>query len=232
DPIKIQQLQNQIRLEQESGQWYRHQQQPDHHQHPPSSPSFPPPPSFQELESSQFVTSPVPMSILNSHTSPAMQSSSSFNYARPKQFIAAQNISPASGYVTPSSGSSTSSLPSPMSPTASQKQFGRVPVAPFSQQFAPEGEYAWSPSSPSPPPPPPPVFSPTATYPVCDSFPLPPPPPPPLPSLSSPSHSLSPTPRFPNSGQSPAAFLSSMLPSQPPPISVNSLGLPKGVTPP
>ncbi|XP_064273733.1 palladin isoform X7 [Passer domesticus] len=172
------------------------------------------------------------MSILNSHTSPTMQSSGSFNYARPKQFIAAQNISPASGYVTPSSGSSTSSLPSPMSPTASQKQFGRVPVPPFSQQFAPEGEYAWSPSSPSPPPPPPPVFSPTATYPVCDSFPLPPPPPPPLPSLSSPSHSLSPTPRFPNSSQSPAAFLSSMLPSQPPPISVNALGLPKGVTPP
>ncbi|NXE74298.1 PALLD protein, partial [Cochlearius cochlearius] len=196
DPLKIQQLQNQIRLEQESGQWYRHQQQPDHHQNPPSSPSFPPPPSFQELESSSSVTSPVPMSILNSHTSPTMQSSSSFNYARPKQFIAAQNISPASGYVTPSSGSSTSSLPSPMSPTASQKQFGRVPVPPFSQQFAPEGEYAWSPSSPSPPPPPPPVFSPTATYP------------------------------------SPAAFLSSMLPSQPPPISVNALGLPKGVTPP
>uniref|UniRef100_A0A8U7MNB6 Palladin n=1 Tax=Corvus moneduloides TaxID=1196302 RepID=A0A8U7MNB6_CORMO len=151
----------------------------------------------------QSAISPVPMSILNSHTSPTMQSSSSFNYARPKQFIAAQNISPAS-----------------------------VPVPPFSQQFAPEGEYAWSPSSPSPPPPPPPVFSPTATYPVCDSFPLPPPPPPPLPSLSSPSHSLSPTPRFPNSSQSPAAFLSSMLPSQPPPISVNALGLPKGVTPP
>ncbi|NWV23701.1 PALLD protein, partial [Origma solitaria] len=196
DPKKIQQLQNQIRLEQESGQWYRHQQQPDHQQHPPTSPSFPPPPSFQELEPSQSVPSPVPMSILNSHTSPTMQSSGSFNYARPKQFIAAQNISPASGYVTPSSGSSTSSLPSPLSPTASQKQFGRVPVPPFSQQFAPEGEYAWSPSSPSPPPPPPPVFSPTATYP------------------------------------SPAAFLSSMLPSQPPPISVNALGLPKGVTPP
>ncbi|NWQ74092.1 PALLD protein, partial [Columbina picui] len=203
DPIKIQQLQNQIRLEQESVQRHRHQQQPDHHQHPPSSPSFPPPPSFQELEASQSVTSPVPMSILNSHTSPTMQSSGSFNYARPKQFIAAQNISPASGYVTPSSGSSTSSLPSPMSPTASQKQFGRVPVPPFSQQFAPEGEYAWSPSSPSPPPPPPPVFSPAATYPA-----------------------------FPNSGQSPAAFLSSMLPSQPPPVSVNALGLPKGVTPP
>ncbi|XP_005309792.2 palladin isoform X2 [Chrysemys picta bellii] len=230
DPLKLQQLQNQIRLEQEGGQRYHHHQQ---HQNPPPSPPFPPPPSFQELVSCQSVTSPVQMSILNSHTSPTMQSSSTFNYARPKQFIAAQNISPASGYVTPSSGSSTSSLPSPMSPTASQKQFGRAPVPPFSQPFAPEGEYLWSPSSSSPPPPPPPVFSPTATFSVSDSFPLPPPPPPPLPSsVSSPSRSLSPTARFSNSSQSPAAFLSSMLPSQPPPISVNALGLPKGVMPP
>ncbi|XP_074849149.1 palladin isoform X2 [Carettochelys insculpta] len=230
DPIKLQQLQNQIRLEQEGGQRYHHHQQ---HQNPPPSPPFPPPPSFQELVSSQSVTSPVQMSVLNSHTSPTMQSSSTFNYARPKQFIAAQNISPASGYITPSSGSSTSSLPSPMSPTASQKQFGRTPVPPFSQPFAPEGEYLWSPSSSSPPPPPPPVFSPTATFSVSDSFPLPPPPPPPLPSsVSSPSHSLSPTARFPNSSQSPAAFLSSMLPSQPLPVSVNALGLPKGVMPP
>ncbi|KYO46221.1 palladin isoform A [Alligator mississippiensis] len=38
--------------------------------------------------------------------------------------------------------------------------------------------------------------------------------------------------RFSNSNQSPAAFLSSMLPSQPPPVPVNALGLPKGVTPP
>uniref|UniRef100_A0A8C3T7W2 Palladin n=1 Tax=Chelydra serpentina TaxID=8475 RepID=A0A8C3T7W2_CHESE len=159
DPLKLQQLQNQIRLEQEGGQ-------------------------------RQSVSSPVQMSVLNSHTSPTMQSSSTFNYARPKQFIAAQNISPAS-------------------------------------------EYLWSPSSSSPPPPPPPVFSPTATFSVSDSFPLPPPPPPPLPSsVSSPSRSLSPTGRFSNSSQSPAAFLSSMLPSQPPPVSVNALGLPKGVMPP
>ncbi|XP_014430392.2 palladin isoform X3 [Pelodiscus sinensis] len=227
DPLKLQQLQNQIRLEQESGHRHHHHQQ---HQNPPPSPPFPPPPSFQELVSSQ---SPVQMSILNSHTSPTMQPSSTFNYARPKQFIAAQNISPASGYVTPSSGSSTSSLPSPMSPTASQKQFGRAPVPPFSQPFAPEGEYMWSPSSSSPPPPPPPVFSPTATFSVSDSFPLPPPPPPLLPSsVPSPSHSLSPTARFSTSNQSPAAFLSSMLPSQPPPVSVNALGLPKGVMPP
>ncbi|XP_044286643.1 palladin isoform X2 [Varanus komodoensis] len=220
DPLRIQQLQNQIRLEKEAGQW----------SHQPLSPTFPPPPSVQELESSHSASSPGQMSVLNSHSAPTMQSSSSFNYARPKQFIAAQNISPASSYVTPSSGSSTASLPSPLSPTASQKQFGRTSVPPFSQPFSPEGEYPWS---PSPPPPPPPVFSPTSTFSVTDCFPLPPPPPPPLPaSAPSPSRSLSPTSRFSNSGQSPAAFLSSMLPSQPPPVSVNALGLPKGVTPP
>nr|XP_028599856.1 palladin isoform X2 [Podarcis muralis] len=229
DPLRLQQLQNQIRLEKESAQWCP-QQQAGFHQTLPLSPTFPPPPSFQELESSHSATSPGQMSVLNSHSATAMQSSGSFNYARPKQFIAAQNISPASSYVTPSSGSSTSSLPSPMSPTASQKQFGRTSAPSFSQPFAPEGEYPWS---PSPPPPPPPVFSPTSSFPATDFFPLPPPPPPPLPtSVPSPSGSLSPTSRFSNSGQSPAAFLSSMLPSQPPPISVNALGLPKGVTPP
>ncbi|XP_054845752.1 palladin isoform X2 [Eublepharis macularius] len=231
DPLRLQQLQNQIRLEKEASQC-SHQQQ-GFYQSLPSSPSFPPPPSFQELESSHSIVPPVQMSILNSHSAPTMQSSSSFNYARPKQFIAAQNISPASSYMTPSSGSSTSSLPSPMSPTSSQKQFGRTSIPPFSQPFVPEGEYPWSTSSPSPPPPPPPVFSPTTTFSVADSFPLPPPPPPPLPtSVPSPSRSLSPTSRFSNSSQSPAAFLSSMLPSQPPPVAVNALGLPKGVTPP
>uniref|UniRef100_A0A8C6XXK8 Palladin n=1 Tax=Naja naja TaxID=35670 RepID=A0A8C6XXK8_NAJNA len=172
DPLRIQQLQNQIRLEKEAD-------------HLPLSPTFLPPSSFQELESSHS-PSPVQMSVLNSHSTPAMQTSSSFNYARPKQFIAAQNISPAPSY------------------------------------------YPWS---PSPPPPPPPVFSPTSTFSVVDSFPLPPPPPPLPASVPSPSHSFSPTSRLSSSSQSPAAFLSSMLPSQPPPMSVNALGLPKSVTP-
>ncbi|XP_030047432.1 palladin isoform X4 [Microcaecilia unicolor] len=165
------------------------------------------------------------MNAVSSHNSPGMQPASSFNYARPKQFIAAQSVSPASGYVTPSSGSSTSSLPSPMSPPSTQKQFGRMPVPPFSQPFAHEGDPFWSPSSPSPPPPPPPVISPTSSYGISDSYSLPPPPPP-L-SVASPS----PTSRFSNSSQSPAAFLSSMLPSQQSPASLNALGLPKGVTP-
>uniref|UniRef100_A0A452QC53 Palladin, cytoskeletal associated protein n=1 Tax=Ursus americanus TaxID=9643 RepID=A0A452QC53_URSAM len=53
---------------------------------------------------------------------PPLLSSGSFNYARPKQFIAAQNLGPASGHGTPASSPSSSSLPSPMSPTL--KQFG------------------------------------------------------------------------------------------------------------
>ncbi|XP_075467793.1 palladin isoform X2 [Ascaphus truei] len=231
DSKTIQQLQNQIRQEQEVAVW---QQQAILQQNSPPSPSFPLPPSLQELEASQFSTSQVPMSILNSHSSPAMQPASSFNYARPKQFIAAQNMSPASGYVSLSSGSSTSSLPSPMSPSTPQKLFGRVPVPPFSQPFAQEGEQFWSPTSSSPPPPPPPVISPTANYCASDLFPLPPPPPPLPVSVPSPIYSPypSPTGRPPGSSHSPAAFLSSMLPSQPSPISFNELGLPKGVMPP
>ncbi|XP_073896851.1 palladin isoform X21 [Macaca fascicularis] len=166
------------------------------------------------------------MSALASRSAPAMQSSGSFNYARPKQFIAAQNLGPASGHGTPASSPSSSSLPSPMSPTP--RQFGRAPMPPFAQPFGAEPEAPWGSSSPSPPPPPPPVFSPTAAFPVPDVFPLPPPPPP-LPSPGQASH-CSPATRFGHS-QTPAAFLSALLPSQPPPAAVNALGLPKGVTP-
>ncbi|XP_012512571.1 PREDICTED: palladin [Propithecus coquereli] len=148
------------------------------------------------------------MSALASRAAAAMQSSGSFNYARPKQFIAAQSRGPASGHGTPASSPGSSSLPSPMSPTP--KQFGRAP--PFAE---PEGP--WGPSSlslsPSPPPPPPPAFSPGPAFAGPDVFP--PPPPPPLPSP----------------GPTPAAFLSALLPSQPPPAAVNALGLPRGVTP-
>ncbi|XP_066429645.1 palladin isoform X1 [Eleutherodactylus coqui] len=230
DSQTLLQLQNQIRQEKESAA-LKHQTSLQHST--PSSPSFPPPPTIQELEASQFFSSPAQMSILNSHSSPAMQPASSFNYARPKQFIAAQNMSSTPGFVTPSSGSSTSSLPSPTS--TPQKQLGKAPVPPFSHPFPPEGEQFWSPTSSSPPPPPPPVMSPTANYSSQDHFPLPPPPPPPLPvsgSSSSYSPCLSPTTRGSNSGHSPAAYLSSMLPSQPLPASFNELGLPKGVMPP
>lgn len=229
DSNTLLQLQNQIRLEKESA---ASKQQASLQLSTPPSPSFPPPPSFQELEASQSIIPPVQMSVLNSHSSPAMQPASSFNYARPKQFIAAQNMSSVPGYTTPSSGSSTSSIPSPISPSTPQRQFNRVPVQPFSQPFTAEGEQFWSPSSSSPPPPPPPVLSPTANYSIQDSFPLPPPPPPPLPvSAPSPSYSPSQSPTTRGSSHNPAAFLSSMLPSQPSPVSFNELGLPKGVMP-
>ncbi|XP_005556326.3 palladin isoform X5 [Macaca fascicularis] len=222
DPLKIQQLQNQIRLEQEAGA----RQPPPAQRSAPPSPPFPPPPAFPELAACTPPASPEPMSALASRSAPAMQSSGSFNYARPKQFIAAQNLGPASGHGTPASSPSSSSLPSPMSPTP--RQFGRAPMPPFAQPFGAEPEAPWGSSSPSPPPPPPPVFSPTAAFPVPDVFPLPPPPPP-LPSPGQASH-CSPATRFGHS-QTPAAFLSALLPSQPPPAAVNALGLPKGVTP-
>ncbi|XP_009206100.3 palladin isoform X5 [Papio anubis] len=222
DPLKIQQLQNQIRLEQEAGA----RQPPPAPRSAPPSPPFPPPPAFPELAACTPPASPEPMSALASRSAPAMQSSGSFNYARPKQFIAAQNLGPASGHGTPASSPSSSSLPSPMSPTP--RQFGRAPMPPFAQPFGAEPEAPWGSSSPSPPPPPPPVFSPTAAFPVPDVFPLPPPPPP-LPSPGQASH-CSPATRFGHS-QTPAAFLSALLPSQPPPAAVNALGLPKGVTP-
>ncbi|XP_023410740.2 palladin [Loxodonta africana] len=212
DALQIQQLQNQIRLEREaSGPWSA-----------PPSPPFPPPPASPELAACASPTSPEPMSALASRAAPAMQSSGTFNYARPKQFIAAQNLGPASGHGTPASSPSSSSLPSPMSPTL--KQFGRAPVPPFAQPFgAAEAEAPWGPSSP-PPPPPPPVFSPTTAFPVPEVFP----PPPPLPGPGS--HCPSPGARY-SHGQAPAVFLSALLPSQPQPVAVNALGLPKGVTP-
>ncbi|XP_006896723.1 PREDICTED: palladin [Elephantulus edwardii] len=220
DPLKIQQLQNQIRLEQEASAL----------RSAPPSPPFPPPPAFPELAACAPPAAAEPMSALASRGAPAMQSSGSFNYARPKQFIAAQNLGPASGHGTPTSSPSSSSLPSPMSPTL--KQFGRAPLPPFAQPFGAEVEAPWGPSSPSPPPPPPPppppVFSPTAAFSAPEVFPLPSPPPPLL--LSSGSHCSSPVARY-SHGQTPAGFLSSLLPSQPQPVAVNALGLPKGVTP-
>ncbi|KAE8294491.1 Palladin SIH002 Sarcoma antigen NY-SAR-77 [Larimichthys crocea] len=211
---QLKQLQDQILLEQqEAANWQQQQQQqeqqsqevpPPPHQPPqevpppaPPSPPLPPPPSFQELESNA-----------------AMQAST-FNYARPKQFIAAQ-----------SSGSSESSLPSPLSPTTPHKSFSRVIVPPFTKAGSVE-----SPSSPSFPPPPPPFLSSSnlssPSGPAQD-FPLPPPPPPlpvssPGSDMSSPFSSIPPSPA--------STFLSSVLPSTPSSPgspTVNALGLPKG----
>ncbi|XP_043918511.1 palladin isoform X2 [Protopterus annectens] len=226
DPLQIQKLQNQIRLEQEGFVW---QQDSVLQTNPPPSPPLPPPPSFQELESSQLLSPTAQMNVLNTHSPSTMQPTSTFNYARPKQFIAAQNIGPSSGYVTPSSGSSSSSLPSPMSPSTPQKQFNRVILPAYQQQYSNEGDTLYPPSSPSPPPPPPPVFSPPASF-AQDNFPLPPPPPPLPPTTPPSSYSPCSSDRMsPFASHTPSAFLSSILPSQP--ISPINTRLPKGVTP-
>nr|XP_020486734.1 palladin isoform X1 [Labrus bergylta] len=221
---QLKQLQDQILLEQQEAANWQQQldqhnqeappppQQPPQEELPPAPPSppLPPPPSFQELESNT-----------------TMQAST-FNYARPKQFIAAQSPGIGSGYITQSSGSSGSSLSSPLSPPASHKSFSRVPMPPFTKAGSVE-----SPSSPSFPPPPPPFLSssnlPSPSGPAQD-FP-PPPPPPPLPVSMSPAYSDMSSP-FSSVPPSPASsFLSSVLPSTPStpgsPI-VNALGLPKG----
>ncbi|XP_034737029.1 palladin isoform X8 [Etheostoma cragini] len=217
---QLKQLQDQILLEQQEAVSWQQQEHPSQEIPPPPqqqeapppappSPPLPPPPSFQELESST-----------------AMQAST-FNYARPKQFIAAQSPGGA-GYITQSSGSSGSSLSSPLSPPTSHKPFTRVTVPPFTKASSVE-----SPSSPSFPPPPPPFFSSSnlssPSGPGQDFPPPPPPPPPPVsmsPALSDMSSPFSSVPPSPAS-----SFLSSVLPSTPSSPSspiVNALGLPKG----
>ncbi|XP_019904661.3 palladin isoform X3 [Esox lucius] len=217
---QLKQLQDQILLEQqEAASWIQQQEQevpsPQPQEVPsPPSPPLPPPPSFQELESS------------------AMQTST-FNYARPKQFIAAQSpggTGPVGGYVTQSSGSSGSSLTSPLSPPTSHKPFTRVTMPAFSKGSSVESH---SPSSPSFPPPPPPFLSnQSMSSPAGHSQDFPPPPPPPPPPCSSvlsysPAHSNSSSP-FTSMPQSPAGYLASVLPATPTSPSVNALGLPKG----
>ncbi|XP_067885364.1 palladin isoform X1 [Heterodontus francisci] len=223
DPLRLQQLQNQILLEQQGETSWQSQQA----FHLPQCP-----PSFNQL-------SPAPMSVLNPHTPSTMQQTTTFNYARPKQFIAAQSLPSSTGYLSPSSGSSGSSLSSPLSPPTSHKPFNRVTLPPFSQPYLGDSEQrqlaspsTLSPSSSSPPlPPPPPVLSPPVFF-AQDPFPLPPPPPP---VLSSPTQPLYLSPSVgrasPHSSQSPSAFLSSMLPSQSIVSPVNALGLPKGAIP-
>ncbi|XP_059368900.1 palladin-like isoform X4 [Carassius carassius] len=204
---QLKQLQDQILLEQQQQPTPPPQEVPP----PPPSPPLPPPPSFQELESSTMQTS-------------------TFNYARPKQFIAAQSPTTSGGPMGYSTQSSTSSSSSPLSPTPSHKPFSRVTLPHFQQQPSlSKGSSVESPSSPSFPPPPPPFLSSsTLSSPggLPQDFPPPPPPPPP-PVTSSPTRSDTSSP-FTSTPQSPAGFLVSVLPATLPPPPVNALGLPKG----
>ncbi|XP_037393831.1 palladin isoform X5 [Pygocentrus nattereri] len=154
---------------------------------------------------------------------------STFNYARPKQFIAAQSPSSGGpvGYSTQSSTSSSSSLTSPLSPSTPHKPFSRVSLPPFQPQ--PKGGSLESPVSPSFPPPPPPFYSSSnVSSPSGPPQDFPPPPPPPPPPVSaSPTRSDSSSP-FTSVPPSPAGFLVSVLPATPSTPPVNALGLPKG----
>ncbi|KAK7150425.1 hypothetical protein R3I93_011619 [Phoxinus phoxinus] len=200
---QLKQLQDQILLEQQ-------QPLPPPQEVPPPSPPLPPPPSFQELESSTMQTS-------------------TFNYARPKQFIAAQSPTTSGGPIGYSTQSSTSSSSSPLSPITAHKPFSRVTLPPFQQQpLLFKGSSVESPSSPSFPPPPPPFLS-SSTLSSPSGLPQDfPPPPPPPPVTSSPTRSDSSSP-FTSTPQSPAGFLVSVLPATPPPPPpMNALGLPKG----
>ncbi|XP_056115815.1 palladin isoform X2 [Rhinichthys klamathensis goyatoka] len=199
---QLKQLQDQILLEQQ-------QPLPTPQEVPPPSPPLPPPPSFQELEGSTMQTS-------------------TFNYARPKQFIAAQSPTTSGGPIGYSTQSSTSSSSSPLSPITAHKPFSRVTLPPFQQQpLLSKGSSLESPSSPSFPPPPPPFLS-SSTLSSPSGLPQDfPPPPPPPPVMSSPTRSDSSSP-FTSTPQSPAGFLVSVLPATPPPPPMNALGLPKG----
>ncbi|KAK7133155.1 hypothetical protein R3I94_015142 [Phoxinus phoxinus] len=201
---QLKQLQDQILLEQQQPL------PPPPQEVPPPSPPLPPPPSFQELESSTMQTS-------------------TFNYARPKQFIAAQSPTTSGGPIGYSTQSSTSSSSSPLSPITAHKPFSRVTLPPFQQQpLLFKGSSVESPSSPSFPPPPPPFLS-SSTLSSPSGLPQDfPPPPPPPPVTSSPTRSDSSSP-FTSTPQSPAGFLVSVLPATPPPPPpMNALGLPKG----
>ncbi|KAG5849721.1 hypothetical protein ANANG_G00074730 [Anguilla anguilla] len=121
---QLKQLQAQILLEQQEQEVPPppQEQQLQQEEVPPPSPPLPPPPSFQELENSEQAPAPT--------SSPStMQTASTFNYARPKQFIAAQSpAAPAGGYTSQSSGSSGSGLPSPLSPPTPHKAFSKSPA--------------------------------------------------------------------------------------------------------
>ncbi|KAK1896979.1 Palladin [Dissostichus eleginoides] len=141
--LQLKHLHDQILLEQQEVTWQPQDHPPRQEVPPPPQevpPPLPPPPCFQELESS------------------ATMKASTFNYARPKQFIASNLSSPL--LLSPS----VSHKPSPSQPPSSNLsspawslQLSILPSSPScllhpSQDFPPP---------PLPPPPPPPPMSPS-----------------------------------------------------------------------
>ncbi|KAK1875530.1 Palladin [Dissostichus eleginoides] len=98
--LQLKHLHDQILLEQQEVTWQPQDHPPRQEVPPPPQevpPPLPPPPCFQELESS------------------ATMKASTFNYARPKQFIASNLSSPRSSPLSPS----VSHSPPPLSPPSS-----------------------------------------------------------------------------------------------------------------
>ncbi|XP_043912302.1 myopalladin isoform X2 [Protopterus annectens] len=215
DRGRLKQLHNQVLLEQQ--QDVSMLQQPQY------------PSQFRSSASENVFT----MNALNSSSSSSMQQSSpsaiqhskgshpqAFTYARPKEFIAAQTISPSTERLY-----SPTDFPVPLPNTAAnvpQRQLNENHLETFSPAL----------TSPFELPPLRSLQSPTSA----PGYRSPPPLSPPLPFFSSQAQSqsriMSPTPTSPSGSisspiQNPAAFLSSVLPSLPSPTPTNAMGLPK-----
>ncbi|KAJ8359953.1 hypothetical protein SKAU_G00164780 [Synaphobranchus kaupii] len=233
DPVQLQILHNQVLLEQQQDTAPQSQLEPS--PWPPSTYPEPQPTianlpnSIAPLSRTAHTTSTnISQSFSSSSSSNSM--AQSFNYTRPREFVAAQGLSP------------VSSLSESLSPTESPvpflnamaAQLPQKPVTEFSPHlFSPAANQVTpsppkllparvlkSPTSPprfvsSPPPMPHHLFG--------SAFPLRP---------HSPPQASSPTLRgsTPSPIQNPVAFLSSVLPSLPtsPPPQTNAMGLPRG----
>nr|XP_015203118.1 PREDICTED: myopalladin isoform X1 [Lepisosteus oculatus] len=209
DPVQLQLLHNQVLLEQQQESVTpRHLESASH-----PAPAFPEPPAN--------------MNVINSTHLPLQQSAPSantnlpqtFNYARPKQFIAAQTLPPGRGFSPTESpvpmlnamAQATQAAPKP----PAEDVFAPAPATPPHFQPSPwlfQTRVLQSPTSPTGPmASPPPLYSAFAIR------------------AQSPPHAPSPTPSSstPSPIQNPVAFLSSVLPSLPTSPPTNAMGLPR-----
>nr|XP_032805626.1 palladin-like isoform X2 [Petromyzon marinus] len=263
DPLQLQQLHNQVLLEQQEAFLLSHHQQlpfpppPAAFLQSPTTPSqppvaetaVPPPPPAPPAPPgppAPPATTTASMSLANSAALPLNQQPSrasvgqqSFSYARPKQFIAAQNLtstivsagSPSSSPVPTSLSLSLPAPPPPPPQTAPPANNAHRVASPtlssptFLNNSNAKTAAAYSPPIAMSPPPQFSAASPTApaTYPGSP--------------LAQPGHTWSSLPQSPQSPptvsppasfvQSPAAFLSALLPSLPSLPPTNAMGLPR-----
>ncbi|XP_035255371.1 myopalladin isoform X2 [Anguilla anguilla] len=236
DPVQLQLLHNQVLLEQQQESAPQSQQEPS--PWPPSAYPEPQPTPNNLLNStatalSQTVhTTSTNISQSYSSNSSSNNMAQNFSYTRPREFVAAQGLSP------------VSSLSESLSPTESPVPFLNAMAAQLPQR--PVSSPPFSPTANQVTPHPPKLLptrvlrSPTSPPVLVSS-------PPPMPHhlfgsgfslrAQSPPQASSPTPSgsTPSPIQNPVAFLSSVLPSLPtsPPPQTNAMGLPRGapVTP-